>query len=179
VFKFANVQLNYHLGQEPGIALHHDPFDINLIYAKLNFQKEYFVILKHHDDIDRKATVDVIIEQPVMVESYKIMFVSFLQIFYQNLKHKDGKGDKFESPLPFPSLRQYNVYIQKVGFNMYNFNERTQKMESFNRSVIKGFKIDYQQMGSQGQMKLIGESISSEGELPIFSLDSVRNKFHL
>jgi hypothetical protein len=86
------------------------------------------VILKHPDDIDRKATIDVIIEEPVIVEAHKIMFVTFLQLFYQNIKHKDGKAEIFEPPLPFPSLREYNIYIQKVGLNMYHFCEGSNSM---------------------------------------------------
>jgi hypothetical protein len=125
-----------------------------MIYAKLNFQKEYFVILKHHDDIDRKATIDVIIEEPVIVEAHKIMFVTFLQLFYQNIKHKDGKGDIFEPPLPFPSLREYSVYIQKVGLNMYSFEDKTNSMEPFSRSLVDRFKLHYKQVGQDSTIKL-------------------------
>jgi hypothetical protein len=122
VIKISNAQLNYHVGREPPIPIAATPLNLSLVYAKLNFQREYFVILNHYDDIDRKATIDVMIEQPVIVEAHKIMFVTFLQLFYQNIKHKDGLGEIFEPPLPFPSLREYSIYIQKVGLNMYDFN---------------------------------------------------------
>jgi hypothetical protein len=52
------------------------------------------------------------------------MFVTFLQLFYQNIKHKDGLAEKFEPSLPFPSLREYNIHIQTVGLNMYHFVEK-------------------------------------------------------
>lgn len=122
VINITKAQILYHMGQEPPIEILAAPININLIYSKMNFQREYFVILNHHDDIDRKATMDVIIEEPVIVLAHKIIFVTFLQLFYQNIKHKDGKADIFEIPLPFPSLREYSIYIQKVGFNMYYFH---------------------------------------------------------
>lgn len=90
VFNVTKARICYKVGQEPPVQMHTDPFNLNFIYSKLNFQKEYFVILKHHDDINRKAIVDLVIEQPVIVDAHKIMFVTFLQLFYQNIKHKDG-----------------------------------------------------------------------------------------
>lgn len=105
VIKITRAQMSYHVGREPPTPLLTTALNMGLVYAKLNFQREYFVILRHHDDIDRKATMDVVVEEPVIVEAHKIMFITFLQLFYQNIKHKDGKGDVFEPPLPFPSLR--------------------------------------------------------------------------
>ena len=38
--------------------------------------KEYFVILNHHDDIDRRAIVDAMVENLVTLEASKIVFNS-------------------------------------------------------------------------------------------------------
>lgn len=124
------------------------------MYAKLNFQREYFVVLKHHDDIDRKATIDVVIEEPVIVQAHKIMFVTFLQLFYQNIKHKDGRGEIFEPPLPFPSLREYAIYIQKVGLNMHYFEEKTNSMDVFSSFFVDRFKVYYKQVGADSSIRL-------------------------
>lgn len=137
------------------------------------------MILNHHDDIDRKATIDVIIEQPVILLAHKIIFVTFLQLFYQNIKHRDGKADIFEIPLPFPSLREYSIYIQKVGLNMYYFHEKNNSMEPFSRFLIDRFKVFYRQVGQESSIKLEGETLSSTGELPIYCIDPKRKKFVL
>lgn len=176
VIKINNVQLNYHVGREPGIPILLAPLNISFVYAKLNFQKEYFVILKHHDDIDRKATIDVVIEEPVIVHAHKIMFITFLQLFYQNIKHKDGRGEIFEPPLPFPSLKEYSIYIQKVGVDMHYLEEKTNSMDVFCSFLVDRLKVYYKQVGPDSTIRLEGETISGRGELPIYSLDAKRKK---
>jgi hypothetical protein len=61
VIGITNARLCYRVGQEMPAEIHKYPFNLNMTYSKLNFQREYFVILKHHDDIDRKAVLDLVI----------------------------------------------------------------------------------------------------------------------
>lgn len=49
------------------------------------------------------------------------MFLTLLQIFYQNIKHRDGKADKFEAPHPVPALKIYEIDLGKVSLNMYEY----------------------------------------------------------
>lgn len=91
--------------------------------------------------------MDLVIEEQILINLHKIMFVTFLQIFYQNIKQKDGRADVFEPPLPFPSLREYNIYIQKINLNMQHFKEKDKLMESFASFFVGRFKLAYKQVG--------------------------------
>jgi hypothetical protein len=53
------------------------------------------------------------------LEFHKIIFLTLLQIFYQNIRHKDGKADIFDPPLPYPSYRDYVIVFPKLKLNMY------------------------------------------------------------
>ena len=52
IVQIKDAKLSYCLGQEAPIAMHKSPFNLNIVYSKLNFSREYFVILRHHDDIN-------------------------------------------------------------------------------------------------------------------------------
>jgi len=64
------------------------------------------------------------------------MFVTFLQLFYQNIKHKDGLDEKFEPSLPYPSLKNYNIRIKKIGFNMYRYLSEEKAMKPYSFSTV-------------------------------------------
>lgn len=107
------------------------------------------------------------------------MFVTFLQLFYQNIKHKDGKAEKFEPPLPFPTLREYNIYLHRLGLGLYRFDEKKQKMTPFVRFQLAAAKIKYNQVGTKSSVIVSGEGLSGEGDLGACSLDTVRNKLRV
>ncbi len=44
-----------------------------------------------------------------------------MQIFYQNIKHRDGKAEKFETPHPHPALKVYEIDLGKVDLNMHEY----------------------------------------------------------
>lgn len=90
-----------------------------------------------------------------MVDAHKIMFVTFLQLFYQNIKHKDGLAEVFEPPLPFPSLKTYNIYIGKIGLGMYEYREGS-GMVAYSHSSMDKFKLTYEQEGSKSTITLSG-----------------------
>ena len=95
VFRWQEVRLHYQMGSEPMQPINRDPFDLFFVYEKVNLSREHFGILNHHDDVDRRATVEVRIDKPLIVDGHKIMFVTFLQLFYQNIKHRDGLAGIF------------------------------------------------------------------------------------
>ena len=53
----------------------------------------------------------------------KIIFVTFLQIFYQNIKHRDGKAEKFEVPQKYPPKKVFKIILEKVTLNLYEYEE--------------------------------------------------------
>eukprot|EP00919_Chromeraceae_sp_WS-2016_P022222 GHVR01052845.1.p1 GENE.GHVR01052845.1~~GHVR01052845.1.p1 ORF type:complete len:113 (+),score=1.51 GHVR01052845.1:475-813(+) len=111
VFEIKDVYLSYKYGCEPNIPINLMPIDLFMTYKRVGFPREYFPILKHEDDVDRMVTMIIEIRNPLVLEMSKIAFVSFLKIFYQNIKHKDGKADIFEIPLPYPSLKHFIIKI--------------------------------------------------------------------
>lgn len=45
VIKILDAELFYHVGREPPIQILNTPLNLGLVYSKMNFQREYFVIL--------------------------------------------------------------------------------------------------------------------------------------
>ena len=74
-----------------------------------------------------KTVVDV--NPGVQVELQKIMFVTFLKIFYQNIKHRDGLAEKFEPINLNPPLKKYRITINNLKLNLYEF-KKSQGRES-------------------------------------------------
>jgi hypothetical protein len=107
VFDITKVSIYYHFRHHPAEKVAKSPFNVNVTYSKLNFSREYEPILHNLDDIDRTVKVSVKILPGLNLEFEKIIFLTLLQIFYQNIKHRDGKADKFETPHPFPALKIY------------------------------------------------------------------------
>lgn len=107
VFDITKINTYYHFKHHPVEKLAKSAFDVNVAYSKLNFSREYEPILNNLEDIDRTVKVNVKILPGFNLEFQKIVFLTLLQIFYQNIKHRDGKADKFETPHPQPALKIY------------------------------------------------------------------------
>ena len=60
--------------------------------SKVNLSVDYYNVLRHYDDVDRLSVMKIIFMDELALEVPKITFVTLLQIFYQNIKQRDGKA---------------------------------------------------------------------------------------
>ena len=89
---------------------------------------------------------------------HKIIFLTFLQVFYQNIKHRDGKADIFDPPHPYPPLKKFIIDIEAIKLNFYEYVEGSSSMRmsyinQHNMVVFASYKarninINYKQLGT-------------------------------
>jgi hypothetical protein len=121
VFEVGNVVPFYRFGAYPPEKLTKDPFDVFVTYSKLGFSREHEPILKKLEDIDRTIKVAVQVSPGFRLEMQKIVFLTLLQVYYQNIQHRDGKAERFETPHPVPPLKSYEINLGAVELYMYEY----------------------------------------------------------
>lgn len=97
----------------------------------------------------------------------KITFVTLLQIFYQNIKQRDGKAELFEPVTPYPAKKEYVIEFPAIKANLYEFDEKTKTMEVFDSMRMERFVIVYTVDDTKSEMRFSSTLVSSEGEMPI------------
>ena len=70
----------------------HKGIDFRILMSKINFSNDFYNVLNHFDDFDRLSTMKIQFLDDLILEVHKITFVTILQIFYQNIKQRDGKA---------------------------------------------------------------------------------------
>ena len=50
--------------------------------------------------------------------------MTILQIFYQNIKQKDGKAEIFEPANPYPPKKEYIIEFPSLNANLYEYDEK-------------------------------------------------------
>jgi hypothetical protein len=97
-----------------------------------------------------------------------------LQIFYQNIKHRDGKADLFDPPHPVPALKKYHIHLEGIKLNLYEFDESLISSESliqetcpymkiFSSYQVRDLSIDYEQIGQFSTIKIFGRDLEGSG----------------
>ena len=87
-----NVLLFQRFGKELPIPVNKKPIDLRILMSKVNLTADYYNVLKHYDDFDRLSVMKIQFMDELVFELPKITFVTLLQIFYQNIKQRDGQA---------------------------------------------------------------------------------------
>lgn len=146
------------------------------------------------DDIDRTVRVKITLTPGFELQFPKIIFLTLLQIFYQNIKHRDGKAELFETPHPFPSLKIYEIDLGKVQLDMFEYEEEdaivektkvqrdskhsslvspksfpvfTRRMSIFEKIKAQSVRFLYQSQGPNSTIEIWFIEVEGFGDLPV------------